>query len=197
LQRLLQRGLDATAPLWPELVIAQGWLDEAAQILANPEAADSKEVQARYEQLLVDLQEEALPSLPLQQMAAHFAKVTASYGTHLFACYDVTDLPRTDNDLEHLFGGVRHQLRRVTGQKQAPSSLVVCGATRLPAAVASQTRRFTAADLASVDHEQWRAQRAQLKQRRLPRLLGRRFRHNPEAYLQNLEERVVKLSLPP
>ena len=130
-------------------------------------------------------------------MAAEFAKVTASDGTQVFPCYDVAGLPRTDNDLEQLFGGVRHQLRRVTGQKNAPASLVVCGVTRLPAAVASRTHRFIAADLVPTHLERWRAKRALLKQRRLPRILGRRFRRDPDAYLQKLEERLVKLSLPP
>jgi len=196
-QQCLHRGLEATAPLWPELVIAHGWLDEAAYLLANPDGADSATVQARYAVLLADLQQEATPTPQLQRMAAAFAKVTASYGTQVFPCYDVAGLPRTNNDLEQLFGGVRHQLRRTTGQKNAPVSLVVCGATRLPAAVASWTHRFTAADLVPTTLERWRAKRILLKQRRLPRLLGRRFRQDPEAYLRRLEERSVKLSLPP
>jgi hypothetical protein len=189
--------LEATAPLWPELVIAHGWLDEAAQILANPDGADSATVQARYAVLLADIQTEATPTPDLQRMAAEFAKVTASYGTQVFPCYDVARLPRTNNDLEQLFGGVRHQLRRATGQKNAPASLVVCGVARLPAAVASRTHRFSAAELVPITLERWRAKRTLLKHRRLPRLLGRRFRQNPETYLQKLEERLVKLSLPP
>ena len=178
-------------------MIAHGWLDEAVPILANPDGADSATVQARDAVLLADIQTEAAPPPDLRRMAAEFAKVTASYGTLLFPCYDVAGLPRTDNDLEHLFGGVRHQLRRATGQKNAPASLVVCGATRLPAAVASRTHHFTAADLVPPNLERWRAKRTLLERRRLPRILGRRFRQAPEAYLQQLEERLVKLSLPP
>ena len=58
--------------------------------------------------------------------------MTASYGPLIFTGYDVPDLPRTHNDLEQMFGGLRHHLRRATGQKNAPASWVVCGATRLP-----------------------------------------------------------------
>jgi hypothetical protein len=147
--------------------------------------------------LLVDIQEEAAPLASLQALAVQFVKVTASYGPLIFTCYDVADLPRTNNDLEQMFGGLRHQLRRITGQKSAPASLVVCGATRLPAAVASQTHCFTAEELASADLQQWRITRARLAQRRLPRVLSRRFRQDPDAYLQALEERLIKLSLPP
>ncbi|HYQ91851.1 MAG TPA: ISNCY family transposase, partial [Candidatus Competibacteraceae bacterium] len=187
LDQCLHRSLEATAPLWPELVIAHGWLEEAAHLLANPDGADSAAVQARYAVLLAAIQQEAAPTPQLQQRAAEVAKVTASDGTQGFPCYDVAGLPRTHNDLEPLFGGVRHHLRRATGQKNAPASLVVCGATRLPAAVASRTHRFTAADLAAPSLERWRAKRTLLEQRRLPRILGRRFRQDPEAYLQTLE----------
>ena len=92
LQQALRRALDATAPLWPEVVIGQGWLEEAAQILANPEGADRAPSRpgsrpARH------IQEEATPSASLQAMAAQFAKVTASYGPQVFTCYDVAGLP--------------------------------------------------------------------------------------------------------
>ena len=61
--------MDTTAPLWPELVIGQGWLAEAAQILANADGADRATVKARYAVLLADLQEEAAPSARLQAFA--------------------------------------------------------------------------------------------------------------------------------
>ena len=38
-QPILRRGLEATAPLWPELTMAHGWLEEAAYLLANPDGA--------------------------------------------------------------------------------------------------------------------------------------------------------------
>jgi hypothetical protein len=196
LQQLLKRGLAATAPLWPELTIAHGWLQEAAYLLANPDGAARATVQARYAVLLADIEEEAAPTPYLQALAAQFAKVTASYGSLVFTCYDIADLPRTNNDLEQLFGSLRHQLRRTTGHKSAPASLVVCGATRLPAAVVSQSHPLTAEELATADLEQWRTARVRFEQRRQPRVLGRQFRQNPDAYLQALEERWVKLSLP-
>jgi hypothetical protein len=196
LQQLLKRGLAATAPLWPELTIAHGWLKEAADLLANPDGAARATVQARYAVLLADIEEEAIPTVYLQALAAQFAKVTASYGPLVFTCYDIANLPRTNNDLEQLFGHFRHQMRRTTGQKSAPARLVVCGPTRLPAAVVSQSHPLTAEELARADLQQWRMARVQFEQRRQPRVLGQRFRQDPDAYLQALEERWVKLSLP-
>ena len=176
--------------------MAHGWLEEAAYLLANPDGAARATVEARYTVLLADLEEEATPTASLQALAAQFAKMTARYGSWVFTGYDIADLPRTNNDLEQLFGSLRHQLRRTTGHKSAPASLVVCGATRLPAAVVSQSHPLTAEELAMADLEQWRTARVRFEQRRQPRVLGRRFRQNPDAYLQALEERWVKLSLP-
>ncbi len=187
--------MKATAALWPIVAIACGWLAEAAQILANAEAVTSETVKARYQRLLEDIREEAAPSPWLCQAAEHFAKVTASYWPHLFPCYEVADLPRTNNDLEQLFGAMRQQLRRATGRKSAPASLILRGSVRLPAAVATRVRVFTAQDLASADLDRWRAKRAALEHCHSARLRCQRFRRDPEAYLHDLEEQTLKLSL--
>src|SRR5260221_6803696 len=49
----------------------------------------------------------------LTPAVVHFQKVTASYWDGLFHCYQVKDLPRTNNDLEQFFGTARHVERRV------------------------------------------------------------------------------------
>lgn len=67
----------------------------------------------------------------------HFLKVSSSYGTHLFYCYAVPGLPRTNNALEHLFGSARYHERRASGRKAADPCLVVRGAVRVVASVAT------------------------------------------------------------
>jgi len=109
----------------------------------------------------------------------------------------VADLPRTNNDLEQLFGSIRHHERRATGRKVAGPSLVVREAARLPAALATRLKPFTASDLVPRDLEQWRALRAMLAQRHEPRVWGYRFRRDPDKYLAALEKQALKLSLPP
>lgn len=127
----------------------------------------------------------------------HFLKITQSYWDGLFHCYDVAGLPRTDNDLEHLFGTARHHERRITGRKVAAPSLIVRGPVRLLAAVLSWVQPVTAQQLALVDPVAWREARRQLDTLRQARVFQRRFRQHPEPYLAALEERLVKLSLPP
>ncbi len=131
----------------------------AAHILANADHLSSKEVQRQYEEVLKEMQNSVSLTVPLQQMTATFLKVTASYWPGLFHCYDVVDLPRTNNDLEHVFGSARYHERRATGRKQASPGLVVRGSVRLVAAIATQNYHFSGPDLAPRDLTRWRTRR--------------------------------------
>jgi hypothetical protein len=132
----------------------------------------------------------------LAPAVARFLKVTASYAPHLFHCYDVPDLPRTNNDLEHCFGSVRYQERRATGRQGASPGLVVRGAVRVVAALATRGQIFDDVALRPADLTRWRALRRQLQTRQDARCAQRRFRQDPEAYLVALEEALGKASLP-
>src|SRR2546430_10085856 len=107
------------------------------------------------------------------------ASVTASYRPGLFHCYDVADLPRTNNDLEHVFGSTRYHERRATGRKQTSPSLVVRGSVRLVAAIATQNSHFSGSDLAPRDLVQWRTLRKQIEHRQEARREQHRFRKDP------------------
>lgn len=117
----------------------------------------------------------------------HFLKVTRSYWPGLFHCYDIAGLPRTNNDLEHVFGTHRYHERRTTGRKTGSPALVIRGSVRVLAATATRLRTFSADDLAVADISEWMALRRELDQRRHSRVLQRRFRRDPEAYLASLE----------
>lgn len=133
----------------------------------------------------------------LAPAVSHFLKVTASYESGLFHCYDVPDLPRTNNDLEHFFGSARYHERRATGRKGASPSLVVRGAVRVVTAVATRLQRFGAPDLHLSDPEPWRQLRQRLATRQATRRAQRSFRRDPDAYLAGLEQRFPQPSLPP
>jgi hypothetical protein len=126
-----------------------------------------------------------------------FLKVSASYFDGLFHCYDVADLPRTNNGLEQFFGSVRWHERRTTGRKVASATLVIRGSVRLLTAMASRGRSFTAEQLAPRDPDRWRRCRRTLEERHETRRAQRRFRHDPATYLARLEDRLLQLALPP
>ena len=134
---------------------------------------------------------------PLAAAVTHFAKVTASYAPGLFHCYDVDDLPRTNNDLEQFFGAARYHERRATGRRNASPGLVVRGAVRLVAAVVTPLRPLSADDLRPQDLTKWRAVRQQMAERQGSRRAQSRFRKDPVAYLAALEAKLRMPSLPP
>jgi hypothetical protein len=68
----------------------------------------------------------------------HFRKITRSYWPGLFSCYTVSDLPRTNNDLEQFFGAYRYHDRRTTGRNVASPGLVLSGSVCVIAAAATR-----------------------------------------------------------
>jgi hypothetical protein len=123
--------------------------------------------------------------------------VTRSYWRGLFRCYEVEGLPRTNNDLEQFFGSYRYHERRCSGRKVACPGTVVRGSVRLVASAATRLREIGVEDLVPSDPERWRELRASLERRQATRARGRRFRRDPAAYLQSLEEMLIKSALPP
>ena len=105
-------------------------------------------------------------------------------------------LPRTNNDLEQLFGSQRYHERRATGRKAASPAAVLRGEVRLIAATATRVRPPTARELSRVNREQWSMLRQRLDQRRHARTLRTRFRRDPTAYLAELEQRACQQTLP-
>jgi hypothetical protein len=142
------------------------------------------------------MQDNAFLTTPLHEMTATFLKVTRSYWPGLFYCYDVVDLPRTNNDLEHAFGSARYHERRATGRKQASPGLVVRGSVRIVAAVATQNSHFSGADLAPRNLADWQTLRKQVERRHEARHEQHRFRKDPEHYLRALEEQISQRKMP-
>lgn len=199
LHTILDKALSATAAVWPPLMAIFQWIHQAAQILDTPQPLSSAGVQALYQGLLDQLAAWIATDdgEPCRSWGERFLKITQSYWSGLFHCYDVPDLPRTNNDLEHFFGALRHHERRITGRKALAPSLLVRGGVRVIAALISWNRPLTALELSRIDLADWPAQRHQLQQLRQARVLQRRFRQHPDPYLAALEDRLVKLDLPP
>ncbi len=197
LRTLLSGGLAATAALWDPVEAAYDWVFRAAAILANVAGLSGSAVKASYRGLLGAMTRHGKGSGDLAGALRRFGKVTRSYWPGLFPCYGVADLPRTNNDLEQLFGAHRYHERRSSGRKVASPGLVVRGSVRLPAALATRLRgEVGGEELAPSDPDAWRKLRAGLKRRQEVRAKGRRFRRDPAAYLQELENSLIKDTLP-
>jgi hypothetical protein len=187
LSRRIGRALQETAPLWPDITRAFGWVHRAAHILNNTEALPAPAVARRLDGLCGALCRHRACAGDLAGGVDHFLKVTRSYRPGLFHCHAVADLPGTNNGLEGLFGSYRYCQRRTTGRRSASSATVVRGPARLVASVTSHLAPLDASDLAAVDRTRWQAMRTDITARRLQRTRGSRFRRDPEAYLRKLE----------
>jgi hypothetical protein len=193
----LTKGLDSTAALWADVEQGYAWVHRAAHLLSNDEQHPAAQVSQAYETLLAEMEHTPTSSEALTTMLSTFRKITASYWPALFHCYDHADLPRTNNALEQYFGSARHHERRASGRKQASPGVVIRGAVRVVASVASRLHPFSESELCPTDLTRWRTLRSELNHRHEARRLQYRFRKSPERYLADLEEKLSKERLPP
>jgi len=198
LQRLraaVRRTLEVAGAAFAPLMLAFGWVHRAAHILGQVDRGGAA-VRQQLGGLLGAMQRHRASVGALGPAVDHFLKVSRSYWPGLFACYDTPDVPRTNNDLEQAFGSHRYHERRASGRKGASPSLVLRGAAKLIAGLATRTREVGAADLAAADPERWKRLRAELEERRQRRVDRRRFRRDPTTYLNALENALNQSRLP-
>src|SRR6516164_5111734 len=199
LRQLLRRGLEETADLFPAVRESYKWVKRAARILKNQEGLSAKKVRRRLVQLLVRMrQATATTTEPsVRTGLKQFLKVTQSYWPGLFRCYESPEVPRTNNDLEHAFGSHRYHERRASGRRRGSPGLVVTGSARVISGLATRLRPEEGLVLRPGYVEGWQELRADLERRRESRRKQRRFRHDPAAYLAQLERKCLQLTLPP
>jgi hypothetical protein len=174
---------------------AFGWLHQAAHLLNNASERNVPALRRAYRRLLANMRRDAQRAGLLEPAVQHFLKVTASYWPGLFVCYSRPAIPRTNNDLEHLFGSARYHERRASGRKVTAPMFLTRGRVRLIAATCQQ-RAFNSTELQPKSLTEWRTLRQELAQRQATRALQHRFRHDPAAYLADVEHLLHPESLP-
>jgi hypothetical protein len=196
LRRLVANGLAESAARWPPIRRAYGWVHRAAGLLANANDEPGSMVQQQLAALLAEMRQEQDTVGALGPAVAHFLKVSASYWPGLFYCYEVAGVPRTNNDLEQVFGSARYHQRRASGRVHATAATVVRGAVRIFAVLAARLWRFRESMLWHPNLNRWRQLRESLDQRQAARCQQARFRKDPAAYLARLEATFLKSGLP-
>jgi hypothetical protein len=190
------RGLEQTADLFAPVSELFDRVYRAAHELGNPDGLAGAGVHSRWDGVVRGMDRLAARRPDLAEPLRHFVRVSRSYEPGLFHCYDVPDLPRTNNDLERLFGSHRHHERRCSGRKVASPGLVVRGSVRLVAGLMARSGEVTAEELAPADVFAWQELRAELGDREAARCQQRRFRRDPAAYLKQLEAVARQSGLP-
>ena len=88
---------------WSELSLAAKWIHQTATILDNEEQLPRLLVQQRFGAWMIFMSDHKTELGSLSDFMTHLLKVTRSYWSGLFHCYQVEHLPKTNNDKEASF----------------------------------------------------------------------------------------------
>jgi hypothetical protein len=119
IHRALQPILHSIQATYSLLCEAAEWLKKIASIL-EPEGKLVRSGQQVHQELFTFLQEVQTTRTadPFLRKTFHAIRnTTLRYAPGLFHCYDIPDLPRTNNDRESEFRDLQRRLLRTTGQK--------------------------------------------------------------------------------
>jgi len=171
--------------------ILDGTWAQAGEVVSN--ASVGQRLDAWRQQMVVHLTDGTLSPLE-QECLTQFLQVLANLRTHLVHCYDRTDFPRTNNEMERSIRGLKTRYRRISGRKNWNSYLLRYG--RGVAYYdwweqdADHTRQLVE-HASRIEHTRWRELRCEAKSAHSEQLKRFRFCHKRDAYLTSLESRWV------
>jgi hypothetical protein len=188
MQLFLTKGLTQTAALWSNVQQGYAWVHRAAHVLANEEKQTAAQVRRAYEDFLTEMEQVPTSSETLATMLSTFRKIATSYWLGLFHCYDLPDLPRTNNELEQYLAQHTTMNDERPGENRLPrawwyAELFGWSHPSLPVCILFLGRNF--AQLISHDGARGASE---LDHRHEARRMQYRFRQSPEKYLAVLME---------
>lgn len=207
LRTLIERAERRCGERAGELGQAHKWLLEIARRLEPSVVTESgqpptgAEVRARVERYLDEIAAAVAKGSVaewLQQPVEHLRTVLLRLGDGLYHCYDVSGLPRTNNDLEQFYRRVKASERRITGHRRSDTFVVRVGGFAVYAVTASEVSEAELQQqLATVSAVDWQRERAVLRANQERQTKMRRFRLHRDAYLADLEVRWARLGRSP
>lgn len=155
----------------------------------------NKQVREKYDHWREDIGknlEDGILSQDEHKQLEDFLKVLDYASPFLINCYDIPDFPRTNNDIERAIRRLKTSYRRMTGRKNWNAYLLRYG--RYVAFYEwwgqDQKRWQQLITLAkTIDRNSYKLLRSESKKARNRQINRFRFHHQPEKYLQSLEER--------
>lgn len=196
-QRALQGILPSYQAAFAEVDEAQRWvaalrtvLDVALPTEQTP-GPGGDAVARQMAQVLGTLADRTDLSVWQQTMRDHLGRLSERYWSGLFVCYDLRGVPRTNNDLEGLFGATRRRARQQSGYKQVRRPLARQGAWLLytPDADVSALQQR----LAGVPRAIYQEERAAFEQRQERFRQRLRWKRNRTKVLEQLEAQWVSV----
>ena len=136
MRTLIARAQERGRELGAGLRQAHVWLCQIAQLLEPtdleqvPDGFKGAQVRQRVENYLqgivkVSTQDDFLSGL--RTAVAYVQEVLVHFRDHVYHCYDVPGLPRTNNDLEQFYRRVKATERRITGHRRSDNFVVRMG----------------------------------------------------------------------
>ena len=154
---------------------------------------DAGTAQTQLDAYLHQLQTRSDLSQPLLAFRDHLMALTRRYAPGLFHCYRIPGLPRTNNDLESLFGTVRRRTCCTAGPYHAQQLLHDYGAWLLFETIPNQQRQLER--LHRVSPDDFRQERQRMHNHLQARTAHRSFRRQPCNYLARLEALAETIAL--
>lgn len=166
------------------------WLIDLEHLL-DPDRDPGKtsaQVRQTVAAYLVDLTAHQATDPEDQVVAEHINRIFRSFWWGLFASYDVTGLPRTNNELERFIRQIKMSQRRVSGRKNVQDFIIRYGAY---AALVDEAESLDELllRLEQVDHAEFLKERQQLNLTLLLEVKVHRFRFHRADFLADLEAR--------
>jgi hypothetical protein len=166
------------------------WLIDLEHVL-DPERDPPKNsagVRQAVDRYLADLITDHTHDTEDQRVADYINQIFRSFWWGLFVCYDVEELPRTNNELERFIRQIKMERRRVSGRKNVHDFIIRYGAY---AALIDPDESLDGllARMDEVDQEEFLKERKLLNLTLLDETKVYRFRHHRADYLAELEVR--------
>ena len=194
LRQGLQTALQVSEPEYIILREAANWLNRIANLL-DPKGKPKRNA-AQVEQELsdymkvIELRSAENPRLEVFYKAIE--KTTRNYSSGLFHCYDIPDLPRTNNDRESEFRDLNRRLMSTTGQKGLVRRILQrTGAWELIPRPPSLEDTVVA--LTKVDQNQFLQERQRLREHRQRFRLNTRSAKQADAQINRLKQQWAEL----
>ena len=122
----------------------------------------------------------------------HLCGLTERYAKGLFNCYQIAGLPRTNNGLESHFGALRRRTLCTAGPYRAQQTLHAKGAWLLLDVIENEHQQLRSFQKVALDD--WRRERERIRQHHSTFTNHRRFRRDPQAYLDQLELQAAEIA---
>jgi hypothetical protein len=167
----------------------QGWLIDLQRLLKPSQEGEasttSQQIETKVDRYLVKLAQQDMDEID-RPVAEHITTTFRNRWWGLFVCYDVSDLPPTNNDLESFFGRLKTNQRRITGRKSVNGFVLRYGAYAAFVDLA-ETKTDLLARLRHVDQAVYQQERQQLQRILIQRQDYHRFCHNLDTVVKELE----------